>query len=82
MFLDKNANVWCKQGLIKLTQLKRGKKTNDTQFYHEYWYRRFNPAKEKASFTLNGGYTLFTDFKNSINGGFIKIGYIFFNAII
>ncbi len=34
-------------------------------------------AAEKASFTLNGGYTLFTDFNKNMHGGFVKIGYVF-----
>ena len=53
------------------------KKLNDTQFTMNVGTGVLVKAKEKASFTLNGGYTLFTDFKNSINGGFIKVGYIF-----
>lgn len=35
---------------------------------------RFGPY---AALTLNGGYKLLTDFKQSNHGGFVKIGYIF-----
>lgn len=34
-------------------------------------------AKEKASFTINGGYSIFTDFDNNLQGGFVRIGYVF-----
>lgn len=34
-------------------------------------------ARENASFTVNGGYTIFTDFKNNVHGGFVKVGYVF-----
>lgn len=34
-------------------------------------------AKPNASFTINGGYTLYSDFKQNIHGGFVKVGYVF-----
>jgi len=34
-------------------------------------------ALPNAAFTLNGGYSLFTDFNKSINGAFVKVGYVF-----
>lgn len=34
-------------------------------------------AREKASFTINGGYSIFTDFDNNLQGGFVRIGYVF-----
>lgn len=34
-------------------------------------------ALPNAAFTLNGGYSLFTDFNKNINGAFVKVGYIF-----
>lgn len=34
-------------------------------------------ALPNAAFTLNGGYSLFTDFNKNIHGAFIKIGYVF-----
>ncbi|HNE50683.1 MAG: hypothetical protein U0T31_09530 [Chitinophagales bacterium] len=53
------------------------KQLNDTQFTTNVGAGILIKAKENASFTINGGYTLFTDFKNSANGGFVKIGYVF-----
>jgi len=34
-------------------------------------------ALPNAAFTLNGGYSLFTDFNKNINGAFVKVGYVF-----
>jgi hypothetical protein len=34
-------------------------------------------ALPNAAFTLNGGYSLFTDLKGNIHGAFVKIGYVF-----
>ena len=34
-------------------------------------------ALPNAAFTINGGYSLFTDFNKSINGAFVKVGYVF-----
>lgn len=34
-------------------------------------------ATDNASFTLNGGYSLFSDFSKNMHGGFVKIGYVF-----
>jgi hypothetical protein len=34
-------------------------------------------ALPNAAFTLNGGYSLFTDFGKSMHGAFVKIGYVF-----
>ena len=34
-------------------------------------------AKPNASFTIHGGYTLYSDFKQNIHGGFVKVGYVF-----
>ncbi len=53
------------------------KKLNDTQFTMNAGTGILIKARENASFTINGGYTLFTDFKNNINGGFVKVGYVF-----
>jgi hypothetical protein len=53
------------------------KKLNDTQFIMNAGTGILIKARENASFTINGGYTLFTDFKNKINGGFVKVGYVF-----
>lgn len=53
------------------------KKLNDTQFTMNAGAGILIKARENASFTINGGYTIFTDFKNNVNGGFVKIGYVF-----
>lgn len=53
------------------------KKLNDTQFTMNAGTGILIKARENASFTINGGYTLFTDFKNNVNGGYVKIGYVF-----
>lgn len=34
-------------------------------------------VKENVSFSLTGGYSLFSDFNNSFNGGFAKFAYVF-----
>ncbi len=34
-------------------------------------------ALPNAAFTINGGYSLFTDFNKNINGAFVKVGYVF-----
>ena len=34
-------------------------------------------ATDNASFTLNGGYSLFSDFTKNMHGAFVKIGYVF-----
>lgn len=52
-------------------------KLNDTQFTMNAGTGILIKARENASFTINGGYTIFTDFKNNVNGGFVKIGYVF-----
>lgn len=57
--------------------LSEAKQLNDTQFTTNIGAGILIKAREKASFTINGGYTLFTDFKNKESGGFIKIGYVF-----
>lgn len=53
------------------------KQLGDTQFTMNAGTGILIKAKENASFTINGGYTVFTDFKNSVHGGFVKIGYVF-----
>lgn len=53
------------------------KRLNDTQFIMNAGTGILIKARENASFTINGGYTLFSDFKNNVNGGFVKIGYVF-----
>lgn len=53
------------------------KKLNDTQFTMNAGTGILIKARENASFTINGGYTIFTDFKNKVNGGFVKVGYVF-----
>lgn len=50
---------------------------NDLQFVMNAGTGILIKARENASFTINGGYTIFTDFKNKINGGFVKVGYVF-----
>ena len=52
-------------------------KLSDTQFIMNAGTGILIKARENASFTINGGYTLFTDFKNNVNGGFVKVGYVF-----
>ena len=53
------------------------KKLSDTQFTMNAGTGILIKARENASFTINGGYTIFTDFKNNVNGGFVKVGYVF-----
>ncbi|MEN9447460.1 MAG: hypothetical protein RJA25_750 [Bacteroidota bacterium] len=53
------------------------KKLGNTQFILNAGTGILIYAKPNASFTINGGYTLFTDFKNNANGGFVKVGYVF-----
>jgi hypothetical protein len=50
---------------------------NDSQFIMNAGTGILVKARENASFTINGGYTIFTDFNNSVHGGFVKIGYVF-----
>ena len=50
---------------------------NDSQFIMNAGTGILVKARENASFTINGGYTIFTDFTNSVHGGFVKIGYVF-----
>lgn len=53
------------------------KQLNDLQFTMNTGTGILVKARENASFTFNGGYTIFTDFKNSTHGGFVKVGYVF-----
>ena len=53
------------------------KKLNDTQLTMNAGAGILVKARENASFTINGGYTIFSDFKNSVQGGFVKVGYVF-----
>lgn len=50
---------------------------NDSQFIMNAGTGILVKARENASFTINGGYTIFTDFKNNTHGGFVKVGYVF-----
>ena len=50
---------------------------NNTQFNLNLGTGILVKALPNAAFTINGGYSLFTDFNKSINGGFVKIGYVF-----
>ena len=50
---------------------------NDSQFIMNAGTGILVKARENASFTINGGYTIFTDFTNSVHGGFVKVGYVF-----
>ena len=50
---------------------------NDSQFIMNAGTGILVKARENASFTINGGYTIFTDFNNNVHGGFVKIGYVF-----
>ena len=50
---------------------------NDSQFIMNAGTGILVKARENASFTINGGYTIFTYFTNSVHGGFVKIGYVF-----
>ena len=53
------------------------KKLNDTQLTMNAGAGILVKARENASFTINGGYTIFSDFKNNVQGGFVKVGYVF-----
>lgn len=53
------------------------KRLGDMQFTMNAGTGILIKARENASFTINGGYTLFTDFKQNVHGGFVKIGYVF-----
>lgn len=66
-------------GLNKVSNspIDEKQKLNDIQFVMNAGTGILIKARENASFTLNGGYTLFTDFKNNVNGGFVKVGYVF-----
>lgn len=66
-------------GLNKVSNapIEEKKKLNDLQFTMNAGTGILIKARENASFTINGGYTLFTDFKNSVHGGFVKVGYVF-----
>lgn len=66
-------------GLNKVSNAPVGENKNlkDAQFMLDAGTGLLFKAKENASFTLNGGYTMFTDFNKTINGGFVKIGYVF-----
>jgi hypothetical protein len=50
---------------------------NDTQLTMNAGAGILVKARENASFTINGGYTIFSDFKNNVQGGFVKVGYVF-----
>ena len=50
---------------------------NDSQFIMNAGTGILVKARENASFTINGGYTIFTDFNNNLHGSFVKIGYVF-----
>ncbi len=66
-------------GLNKVsnTPVDEKKKLNDTQFVMNAGTGILVQARENASFTISGGYTIFTDFKNNVHGGFVKVGYVF-----
>lgn len=67
-------------GLNKVSKAPETTEQNrpgDTQFLMNIGSGVLFKARENASFTLNGGYSLYTDFKNNTHGGFIKIGYVF-----
>ncbi|MFN8236670.1 MAG: hypothetical protein U0T77_00750 [Chitinophagales bacterium] len=61
----------------KAPETAEQKRPGDTQFLMNIGSGVLFKARENASFTLNGGYSLFTDFKKNSHGGFIKIGYVF-----
>jgi hypothetical protein len=50
---------------------------NDSQFIMNAGTGILVKVRENASFTINGGYTIFTDFKKNAHGGFVKVGYVF-----
>ena len=50
---------------------------NDSQFRMNAGTGILVKVRENASFTINGGYTIFTDFKKNAHGGFVKVGYVF-----
>lgn len=50
---------------------------NDSQFIMNAGTGMLVKVRENASFTINGGYTIFTDFKKNAHGGFVKVGYVF-----
>ena len=50
---------------------------NDSQFIMNAGTGILVKARENASFTINGGYTIFTDFNKNAHGGFVKVGYVF-----
>ena len=56
---------------------KEQKYLDNTQFNLNLGTGILVRALPNAAFTLNGGYSLFTDFKQNIHGAFVKIGYVF-----
>lgn len=57
--------------------IENKKPLNDLQFVMNAGTGILIKAREKASFTINGGYTIFTDFDNNVHGGFVRVGYVF-----
>jgi hypothetical protein len=53
------------------------RKLNDIQFLLNAGTGILVKAKENASFTINGGYSLYTDFNKNMHAGFVKVGYVF-----
>jgi hypothetical protein len=66
-------------GLNKVSKApeNEGIQLNDSQFMLNAGTGILWQAKPNAAFTINGGYTLCTDFKASTHGGFVKVGYVF-----
>ncbi len=53
------------------------RKMSDTQMNINLGTGILFKATDRAAFTLNGGYSLYTDFNKNQHGGFVKIGYVF-----
>lgn len=79
--LDRNVTPMfvVQAGLNKVSKAPENeiKQLNDMQFMLNAGTGVLWQAKPNAAFTLNGGYTLCTDFKASMHGGFVKVGYVF-----
>ncbi len=66
-------------GINKSNELmdNESKKLHDIQFLLNAGTGVLIKAKENASFTINGGYALYTDFAKNVHAGFVKVGYVF-----
>ncbi len=66
-------------GINKSNELmdSESKKLNDIQFLLNAGTGILVKAKDNASFTINGGYALYTDFAKNKHAGFVKVGYVF-----